>query len=376
MLLGSAVLRLLRIRSLYYQLVAVAILGFAGTGIPLFGSLYFEREWHQDVGDRGHIYAIIGLASFLGLPVAYLVGDRLFRRAPEAPLKLAALSITLYGGLFAISLHLPELWMVVAVQFLGQAAIAPLSISIFQTLAATAPPEMRSICFAMFGVYALVFGGFAGAVVLGAISDARGVTFALTLIGPVCAVGGLLLYLGSGFVRRDITLVIEDVLERYAEGRRRQGGRSDPRAAGAQPRLLLRGQPGAVRCRPRGGRGGDPGAARHQRRRQVDPPAGGRRPRPSAPRGHPHLRSQLHLPRARADHRPARRAARRRAHDLPRSDRSRQPADRWSHAASELRAVVCRVQRRRRPVPGARRQARSAPGTLSGGEQQMLAWRG
>ena len=45
-LLGSAVTRLLRIRSLYYELVAVAILGFAGVGIPLFGSLYFQRHWH------------------------------------------------------------------------------------------------------------------------------------------------------------------------------------------------------------------------------------------------------------------------------------------------------------------------------------------
>ena len=36
-LLGSAIQRLLRIRSLYYELIAVAILGFAGTGIPLFG---------------------------------------------------------------------------------------------------------------------------------------------------------------------------------------------------------------------------------------------------------------------------------------------------------------------------------------------------
>ncbi len=227
-LLGSAVLRLLRIKSLYYQMVAVAILGFAGTGIPLFGSLYYQRVWHQGVGQRGHIYAIINVAGFLGLPVAYLVGDRLFRRAPQRPLMLAAVAITAYGGLFTVSLYLPHLWMVVAVQFLAQSAIAPLSISIFQTLAATAPPEMRSICFAMFGIYAAVFGGFAGAVLLGAISDVRGVTFALTLIGPVCAIGGFLLYLGSRYVRRDITLVIEDVLERYAEGKRRQEGGAIP----------------------------------------------------------------------------------------------------------------------------------------------------
>ncbi|HUO49723.1 MAG TPA: MFS transporter [Acidimicrobiales bacterium] len=223
-LLGPAVTRLLRIRSLYYELVAVAILGFAGTGIPLFGSIYYNRVWHLGDASRAEVYSIIGLAAFLGLPMAFLVGDRLFRRAPQAPLVLAGASITVYGGLFALSLYMPHLWMVVALQFLAQAALAPLSISIFQTLAATAPPEMRAICFGMFGVYALVFGGFAGAVLLGAISDVRGVTFALTLIGPVCALGGVLLVVGSRFVRRDITLVIEDVLERYAEGKRRESG--------------------------------------------------------------------------------------------------------------------------------------------------------
>ena len=227
-LLGPAVTRIMRIRSLYFELVAVAILGFAGTGVPLFGSIYFNRVWHQGTGAIGRIYVIIGLAAFLGLPVVYFAGDRLFRRAPQRPLQLAAVCIVLYGGLFALSLYMPELWMVVAVQFLANVAVAPLSISIFQTLAATAPPEMRSITFAMFTVYGLVFGGFAGAVVLGAFADAVGVTAALTLIGPVCAVGGVLLFVGSRFVRRDITLVIEDVLERYAEGKRRQAGGEIP----------------------------------------------------------------------------------------------------------------------------------------------------
>lgn len=227
-LLGPAVTRLLRIRSLYYQLVAVAILGFAGTGIPLFGSLFFQRVWHQDTAQRSHIFAIIGLASFLGLPVAYLVGDRFFRRAPQKPLVIAGIAITVYGGLFTVSLYSKPLWVVVLLQFLANAAIAPLSISIFQTLAATAPPEMRTICFAMFGVYSLVFGGFAGAIGLGAVSDATNVTTALTIIGPVCAVGGLMLVIGSRFVRRDITLVIEDVLERHAETRRRKSGGAIP----------------------------------------------------------------------------------------------------------------------------------------------------
>ena len=175
------------------------------------------------------------------------------------------------------SLYMPNLWMVVTLQLLATAAISPLAICIFLTLAATAPAEMRTICFAMFGVYALVFGGFAGGVLLGAVSDAAGYlhgpTVALTLIGPVCVIGGVMLLLGSRHVKRDITMVIEDVLERYAEGSAPPGRGGAAGAAGPQPRRLLRRQPGALRRERRRGRRGDRGPARHERGRQVDPAA-------------------------------------------------------------------------------------------------------
>jgi ABC-type branched-subunit amino acid transport system ATPase component/sugar phosphate permease len=231
-LLGSAVTRLLRIRSLYYELVAVAILGFAGTGAPLFGNLFFIDKFHLDTAHRSEVYAIIGLAAFLGLPLAYVFGDRYFRRAPQRPLVIAGFCMMAYGCLFVASLYVPKLWMVVVLQFLANASVSPLAICIFLTLAATAPPEMRTICFAMFGVYSLVFGGFAGSVVLGAVSDAvgglHGIIVALSIIAPVCVIGGILSIIGSRSVRRDITLVIEDVIERYTEGKRRQSGGEIP----------------------------------------------------------------------------------------------------------------------------------------------------
>jgi ABC-type branched-subunit amino acid transport system ATPase component/sugar phosphate permease len=231
-LLGSAMTRLLRIRSLYYELVAVAILGFVGTGSGLFGNLFLVDKYHLSTASRSEVYAIIGLAAFLGLPLAYVFGDRFFRQAPQRPLVIAGFCISGYGALFVASLYVPKLWMFVVLQFFANAAVSPLAICIFMTLAATAPPEMRTICFAMFGVYSLVFGGFAGSVVLGAVSDAigglHGIVVSLTIIAPVCIVGGFLLILGSRNVRRDITMVIEDVIERYTEGKRRQSGGDIP----------------------------------------------------------------------------------------------------------------------------------------------------
>ena len=56
---------------------------------PLFGNLYFVRRWGLDTAQRSEVYSIIGLAAFLGLPVAYVLGDRYFRRAPQRPLVIA-----------------------------------------------------------------------------------------------------------------------------------------------------------------------------------------------------------------------------------------------------------------------------------------------
>jgi len=236
-LLGSAVTRLLRIRSIYYEMVAVAILGFVSTGAPLFGNLFFFHKFGLDTAQRSEVYAIIGVSAFLGLPFAYILGDRYFRKNPSRPLVISGICISIYGILFVASLFMPNVPLVVLFQFIAGAAVAPLAICIFLTLAATAPAEMRTICFAMFGVFALVFGGFTGSVVLGAISDAvynstqnhvTGYVTALFLIAPVCIVGGILLIVGSRHVKRDITLVIEDVLERYAEGKRRSSGGKIP----------------------------------------------------------------------------------------------------------------------------------------------------
>jgi ABC-type branched-subunit amino acid transport system ATPase component/sugar phosphate permease len=232
-LIGSAVQRLLRIRSLYYQLVAVSILAAAGAGISILGNLYLKRTWHLSVGHRADVALVVGCSAFLSIPIAGFVGDHMFRKRPESLLVIGGGSLIGFGIVYVSALYMPRLWMVVAGWFLAECCLAPLATALSQTVAATAPPEMRTLAFALFGVAALVFGGFLGGIVLGAISDATSVRTALTFVAPICVVGGGLMAMGSRFVRRDITLVIEDILERYQEGERR-------RAGGAVPALQVR----------------------------------------------------------------------------------------------------------------------------------------
>ncbi|HWW52540.1 MAG TPA: ATP-binding protein, partial [Acidimicrobiales bacterium] len=232
-LLGSAAQRLLRIRSFYYQLAAVAILGFVGTSVGTFGAVFLKRHWHLAVGGRTNVALVVGFAAFLGIPIAGLVGDRLFRRRPESLLLLGGASLAGFGVFYTAGLYMPKLWLLVLCWFLAEASLAPLTLAIAQTVAATAPPDMRSLAYAMFGVSGLVLGGFLGTILLGAISSANGARTALTLVAPVAVVGGAVMAYGSRFVRRDITLVIQDVIERHEEGARRHAG-------GAIPALQVR----------------------------------------------------------------------------------------------------------------------------------------
>ena len=232
-LLGSAAQRLLRIRSFYYQLAAVAILGFIGTSVGTFGGVFLKRHWHLAVGGRTTVAVEVGLAAFLGIPIAGFIGDRLFRRRPESLLVVGGASLVGFGIFYTAGLYMPRLWLLVACWFLAEACLAPLGIAIAQTVAATAPPDMRSLAYAMFGVSGLVLGGFFGTIIFGAISAANGPRAALTLVAPVSILGGAVMAYGSRFVRRDITLVIQDVLERYQEAERRKAG-------GAIPALQVR----------------------------------------------------------------------------------------------------------------------------------------
>ena len=376
MLLGSAVQRLMRVRSLYYQLMAVAVLGFVGLGIPLFGSLYLDRVWHLKTGGRTEVYTIIGLSAFLIIPVAGFVGDRMFRKRPESVLYLGGGCLIAFGGIYVGSLYLPKLWMVVAGWFLAECTLAPLGTAIFQTVAATAPPEMRTLAFALFGVYGLVIGGFAGAVVLGAISGAAGYhngpRVALTTMGPVCAVGGILLMLGARHVRRDITLVIEDVLERYKEGQRRKSGGEIPAlqihnldfAYGTQQVLFdinLAVQEGEIAALL-----GTNGAGKSTLLR-------GRGPRPSDTRHHPPVRHVEHLARSRTGAGHGLRHARRRQDDVPVAHGAPEPPPRGVLVPQGPRPRARRHRRSARRVPALETRIDALAGTLSGGEQQMLA---
>jgi ABC-type branched-subunit amino acid transport system ATPase component len=71
-------------------------------------------------------------------------------------------------------------------------------------------------------------GGFFGGLIAGAISDAHGERTALAVVAPLAAlVGGALFTYGSRFIKRDISLAVEELLEEQEETRRMSASPED-----------------------------------------------------------------------------------------------------------------------------------------------------
>jgi ABC-type branched-subunit amino acid transport system ATPase component len=86
------------------------------------------------------------------------------------------------------------------------------------TISAVIPYQMRAQAFALIGVYIFLMGGFFGGLLAGALSDAHGERTALTAVVPPAALlGGVLVMYGARFMKRDISLVVAELLEAQEE---------------------------------------------------------------------------------------------------------------------------------------------------------------
>jgi ABC-type branched-subunit amino acid transport system ATPase component len=91
-------------------------------------------------------------------------------------------------------------------------------VSIGPIIGAVAPYRMRTQAFALIPVFIFLMGGFFGGILAGALSDAHGERTALSIVAPIAGtIGGLLFVYGSRYLKRDISLAVEELLEEQAE---------------------------------------------------------------------------------------------------------------------------------------------------------------
>ncbi len=215
---SQAFARLGKVRAFYYLAVGVGVLGFALIAVPLQFNLLLESKYSMGPLRRGVVESLIWIITIPILPFVGKLLDKKFREDPPAMMRLAGYFVILSGVLYAIGLPLKPIGPLVVFIALAQAAIAAAFVAAGPIIAAVSPFRIRAQAFAFLPLFIFLMGGFFGGLIVGQLSDAFGNrTAMLTVAPPSALIGGLLIIYGSRFIRSDISVAVEELIEERDE---------------------------------------------------------------------------------------------------------------------------------------------------------------
>jgi ABC-type branched-subunit amino acid transport system ATPase component/predicted MFS family arabinose efflux permease len=219
----AAFARLKRIRTIRTVLVAFCALGFGLFSIPELESLYLKNTLHvNDLLERGLILSLSGIFALPLLPFVGRYFDRQYRQNPARALALVG-ALILPSALLTplqFSVHSTTWFWILKIpqSVLTTAAFAMVG----PVLQAVVPYRLRGMGTAMSTLYIFFVGGFLGGIVAAFFTDAIGVRGTVIVLGvPSAIIGGALLMNGARFIRNDLSLNVEELLEEQEEHRKR-----------------------------------------------------------------------------------------------------------------------------------------------------------
>jgi ABC-type branched-subunit amino acid transport system ATPase component/sugar phosphate permease len=219
--LSAAAARLRKVKSFRYLILGIGVLGFALVSVPVRLSFLFDETYHFDAYKRGWVLSLTYLPALLVIPFAGRMGDRLFRRDPRNAVRIFGVLVIGYGVFLTIGSQLNAVEPLVVLIAIGNACQLAAFTQVGPTISAVVPYRMRSQAFALIGFYIFLLGGFFGGLAVAAIASDYGERTALLVVVPPAAlIGGALVMSGSRFMKRDISLVVEELLDEQEEQRR------------------------------------------------------------------------------------------------------------------------------------------------------------
>lgn len=226
--ISIAYARLRKVKTFYFMCMGIGALGLALITVPIQLSLLLEDEYGYGPFTRGVILSLAQIPTILTMWFAGSAFDRIYRVAPERTVRLAGSLIVLFGLILVVGLQLHPIVLMIGFYALACACTGGALVVVNPLVASVAPYRLRGQAFAIVPVFTFLMGGFFGALGAGALSDAWGERAALSIIVPISAVaGGLLFAYGARFLKLDISHAVEEMLEEQAETERMRANPDD-----------------------------------------------------------------------------------------------------------------------------------------------------
>ncbi len=219
----AAFARLKKIATIRTSIAAFCALGFGLFAQGSLATLYLNDTLHaHKLLERGLILSLSGVVAVPLLPVVGGYFDRTYRRDPARALAIVG-ALILPSALFTplqFTTHSKALFVVWGIP---QAVFTACAFAmVAPVLQAVCPYRLRGMGAAMGTMYIFFIGGFGGGIVADFFTDAIGVRSTVIALGvPTSIIGGLLLMNGSRFIRHDLSLVVEELMEEQEEHQKR-----------------------------------------------------------------------------------------------------------------------------------------------------------
>jgi ABC-type branched-subunit amino acid transport system ATPase component/predicted MFS family arabinose efflux permease len=218
----SVFARLRQIRTLRTTMLAFAAIGFGLFTTPVLANLYVEDRFGLSALERGLIGSLGGLFVVAVLPFAARGYDGRFREDPERALRLVGLLILPVALAVPLQYVMPTPLTFAFAGVIPQVCLLTAFTMVGPVLQSVTPYRLRGMGNALGAIYVFFVGATGGALLAAFFTDAIGPRAAvLILVVPSSLIGGWLVLRSSRFIRNDLSLVVEELREEMDEHRRR-----------------------------------------------------------------------------------------------------------------------------------------------------------
>ncbi|WP_420639145.1 MFS transporter [Candidatus Poriferisocius sp.] len=215
--------RLMAIRTLKLAWIAFSVIVFSQIGAGFLVNLFLEDRWGLSPFERAMIAFVPGMLAFAAAPWAAGKYDRLYSQSP-------AKALAWVGALFfPIAVAVPiQFFMPHPVAFAAVGIIpSVLGVVVFGMISplfvGIVPYRLRAQATALSMMVIFLGGGVLGPIVAGLLSDATDERTAILIVAvPFKILGGILLIWGARHIRRDLSLVVDEIEKDKADRQWRQ----------------------------------------------------------------------------------------------------------------------------------------------------------
>jgi ABC-type branched-subunit amino acid transport system ATPase component/predicted MFS family arabinose efflux permease len=221
----AAFARLMQIRTLKLAIIAFAAMGFGLFTTPILANLFLEDQYGLGSFDRGVVGTCLGIGVLVALPFVGRYYDRLYQVSPARALKLVGLLVLPAAVFTPIQYSMPNPYLFVVFGIPQVIMLSAAFTMVAPVLQTVVPYRLRGMGSALGSIYIFFVGATGGALLAAILTDAigtRGTILVVTI--PSTIIGGLMIVRSSTYIRDDLSLVVEELHEEMEEHRRQAAG--------------------------------------------------------------------------------------------------------------------------------------------------------